>query len=58
MSEKSPSSKNIPTNYWLMRQGVLENLAGRVQILFFFYSVSEMTWNSHFVGLDLSDLQI
>lgn len=45
MSEKSQSSENIPTNYCLMRQGVLENVAGRVQIQFFFHSVCEMTWN-------------
>lgn len=28
MSQKSPSLKNIPANYWLMGQGALENLAG------------------------------
>lgn len=48
MSQKSPSSKNIPTNYWLMGQGVLENLAGCVQILqryFYIASQLETTWN-------------
>lgn len=43
MSQKSPT-KNIPANYRLMGQGVLENLAGCVQIMFYFHTV-EMTYN-------------